>query len=211
MAVFANLPFEYTLEHTLEHTLKHTHHQHTINIPLNTPSASPINTLLTPSFKKNLNIPSNTSFYTPLTIPFYPPSTPLLHRSAAGGDDKEGSSKPKVAIQWVPAATSVVAEVRMYGSLFNVEEPSDTAWESELNPESEVVLKQGEYSCSIYPPQMTPLQMTPNLTSPNLSLTTPTLTIPTTLDQQRVLTPPYETGSPKQRCTSNLNDWVFSW
>ena len=38
----------------------------------------------------------------------------------------------------------MVAEVRMYGSLFNVEEPSDTAWESELNPESEVVMTQGE-------------------------------------------------------------------
>jgi glutaminyl-tRNA synthetase len=57
---------------------------------------------------------------------------------AAPTDDRDG--KPKVAIQWVPAATSVAAEVRLYSTLFTVEEPSDATWESELNPESEVVL-----------------------------------------------------------------------
>ena len=42
------------------------------------------------------------------------------------GDEDE--TKPKVYIQWVGASDAVCVEVRSYGGLFSVEEPSDD-WE----------------------------------------------------------------------------------
>jgi glutaminyl-tRNA synthetase len=76
---------------------------------------------------------------------------PCLLRCTAladGVEDKEGK-QPRVAVQWVPASTSVPAEVRMYSSLFTVEEPSDAGWEAELNPESEVVMATARVDPSI--------------------------------------------------------------
>jgi glutaminyl-tRNA synthetase len=58
----------------------------------------------------------------------------LLHCSYYDGEDKA-----KTAIQWVSATSSVKIEVRMYDHLFLIEEPTDSGWEKELNPNSEEV------------------------------------------------------------------------
>ena len=52
-------------------------------------------------------------------------------------DLAEDRPKPKTYISWVPE-TSVPAEVRVYGNLFTVPEPTDL-WEDELNAQSEIV------------------------------------------------------------------------
>eukprot|EP00568_Trieres_chinensis_P000377 CAMPEP_0183309426 /NCGR_PEP_ID=MMETSP0160_2-20130417/25335_1 /TAXON_ID=2839 ORGANISM="Odontella Sinensis, Strain Grunow 1884" /NCGR_SAMPLE_ID=MMETSP0160_2 /ASSEMBLY_ACC=CAM_ASM_000250 /LENGTH=701 /DNA_ID=CAMNT_0025473453 /DNA_START=201 /DNA_END=2306 /DNA_ORIENTATION=+ len=52
-------------------------------------------------------------------------------------DKSEGRPKPKTYITWVPS-DGIPCEVRVYGHLFTVPEPTDR-WEEELNPESEVV------------------------------------------------------------------------
>ena len=54
--------------------------------------------------------------------------------------------KVKGNLHWVsastPGAEPTTAEVRLYDNLFNTEEPGSTGdWESEINPDSEVVLK----------------------------------------------------------------------
>ena len=61
----------------------------------------------------------------------------LLHCTALPDDAVE---KPKGTIQWVPFATAVTVEARLYNHLFTVEEPSDVDWESQLNTESEIVV-----------------------------------------------------------------------
>lgn len=53
----------------------------------------------------------------------------------------DGGEKPKGVIQWVPANSAITVEVRYYNLLFTIEEPTDAGWESELNPESEIVYK----------------------------------------------------------------------
>jgi glutaminyl-tRNA synthetase len=63
----------------------------------------------------------------------------LLHCSCLP-EGVDEAIKPKGTIHWVPAVSAVPIEVRMYGHLFNVEEPSDE-WEKDLNRESEVVLQ----------------------------------------------------------------------
>jgi hypothetical protein len=52
-------------------------------------------------------------------------------------DTSEDRIKPKTYISWVPN-DGIGCEVRVYGHLFTVPEPSDL-WEEELNPQSEVV------------------------------------------------------------------------
>lgn len=52
----------------------------------------------------------------------------------------DGGEKPKGVIQWVPA-NCITVEVRYYNLLFTIEEPTDAGWETELNPESEIVYK----------------------------------------------------------------------
>lgn len=69
--------------------------------------------------------------------------------AVADGVEEKESKQPRVAVQWVPASTSVAAEVRMYSSLFTVEEPSDAGWEGELNLESEVVMATARVDPSI--------------------------------------------------------------
>lgn len=48
-------------------------------------------------------------------------------------------TKPKSYITWVSAVHNLPCEVRQYGHLFTVPEPSDK-WEEEINAESEVVI-----------------------------------------------------------------------
>lgn len=52
-------------------------------------------------------------------------------------DTSEDRIKPKTYVSWVPN-DGIRCEVRVYGHLFTVPEPSDL-WEEELNPKSEVV------------------------------------------------------------------------
>lgn len=56
-------------------------------------------------------------------------------------EEERGSEKPKGTIQWVPFSTAISFEARIYNNLFLVEEPNDETWEAELNPDSEVVVK----------------------------------------------------------------------
>ena len=56
-------------------------------------------------------------------------------------DCSEGRPKPKSHITWVPS-DSLPCEVRVYNHLFTEPEPTDL-WEDELNPESEIVYKNG--------------------------------------------------------------------
>lgn len=71
----------------------------------------------------------------------------LVCRVLAEGDSPE--DKPKGSIQWVPKTSAVKVEVRVYGNLFTVEEPSDDHWEDELNPESEIVMADALVDASI--------------------------------------------------------------
>eukprot|EP00566_Odontella_aurita_P007834 CAMPEP_0113539290 /NCGR_PEP_ID=MMETSP0015_2-20120614/7835_1 /TAXON_ID=2838 /ORGANISM="Odontella" /LENGTH=707 /DNA_ID=CAMNT_0000438951 /DNA_START=88 /DNA_END=2211 /DNA_ORIENTATION=- /assembly_acc=CAM_ASM_000160 len=52
-------------------------------------------------------------------------------------DKSEGRKKPKSFITWVPS-DGIPCEVRVYGHLFTVPEPTDR-WEEEVNPKSEAV------------------------------------------------------------------------
>jgi len=62
---------------------------------------------------------------------------PISLRCTALLEDEVG--KPKSTIQWVAESKAVPVEVRLYNPLFVVDEPTEAGWESELNPESEVV------------------------------------------------------------------------
>jgi glutaminyl-tRNA synthetase len=63
-------------------------------------------------------------------------------------DLSESRAKPKTFISWVPRNTAIACEIRIYDHLFVVPEPSDL-WESELNPDSEVIYKQAVIDPSI--------------------------------------------------------------
>lgn len=65
---------------------------------------------------------------------------PTLLTCSCLSEGADEAVKPKGTIHWVPAATAVPVEVRMYNHLFTVEEPTDE-WEKELNKDSEVVLQ----------------------------------------------------------------------
>jgi len=52
-------------------------------------------------------------------------------------DTSSDRPKPQTHLSWVPS-DGIQAEVRVYGNLFSVPEPSDL-WEDELNPDSEIV------------------------------------------------------------------------
>ena len=52
-------------------------------------------------------------------------------------DTSSDRPKPQTHLSWVPS-DAISAEVRVYGNLFSVPEPSDL-WEDELNPNSEIV------------------------------------------------------------------------
>ncbi len=54
---------------------------------------------------------------------------------------KDGGVKPKGWITWVACRDAVTIEVRLYEHLFTVPQPS-SAWETELNPNSEIITKQ---------------------------------------------------------------------
>lgn len=75
---------------------------------------------------------------------------PILLRCTALPDSDAPEDKPKGTIQWVPASTAVKVEVRLYNHLFTVEEPTDEGWESELNPQSEVVIRDALIDSSIF-------------------------------------------------------------
>jgi len=62
-------------------------------------------------------------------------------------DLSEGRKKPKSHISWCPS-DSIPCEVRVYGNLFLVPEPTEK-WEEELNPNSEVV-----YSSALVDPSV---------------------------------------------------------
>jgi len=57
-------------------------------------------------------------------------------------DNTEDRAKPKTWISWVPAETAIPCEIRVYGHLFTVPEPTDL-WEEEINPESEIIYQNG--------------------------------------------------------------------
>ncbi|KAI2496614.1 aminoacyl-tRNA synthetase [Fragilaria crotonensis] len=62
-------------------------------------------------------------------------------------DSSEDRIKPKTYISWVPQ-DGIHCEVRVYGNLFTVPEPTDL-WEDELNPESEVVYANAVVDASV--------------------------------------------------------------
>lgn len=73
---------------------------------------------------------------------------PCLLKCRYLADDDE--MKVKTHIQWVGGSRGVQVEVRMYNNLFKTEEPSDEAWEADLNPESEVVLSNAMVDESVF-------------------------------------------------------------
>jgi glutaminyl-tRNA synthetase len=56
-------------------------------------------------------------------------------------EEERKDEKVRGTLTWIPASFAIPIEVRLYNPLFIVEEPDDETWEEELNPESEVVLK----------------------------------------------------------------------
>mmetsp|Transcript_26492 Transcript_26492/g.39368 ORF Transcript_26492/g.39368 Transcript_26492/m.39368 type:complete len:552 (+) Transcript_26492:563-2218(+) len=52
-------------------------------------------------------------------------------------DNSEGRKKPKSFITWVPS-DAIPCEVRVYGHIFTVKEPTDR-WEEEISPDSELI------------------------------------------------------------------------
>jgi glutaminyl-tRNA synthetase len=56
-------------------------------------------------------------------------------------EEERKDEKVKGTLTWIPASFAIPVEVRLYNPLFMREEPNDETWEEELNPESEVVLK----------------------------------------------------------------------
>lgn len=75
---------------------------------------------------------------------------PVELRATAVRENTEATTKPKSTIQWVPVSTSVTAEVRLYGNLFKVDEPSDDKWEDDLNPDSRVIHANAKIDPSVY-------------------------------------------------------------
>jgi glutaminyl-tRNA synthetase len=73
---------------------------------------------------------------------------PVLLKCRYLADDD--ATKVKTHIQWVGEKHGVQAEVRMYNSLFKVEEPNDDKWEDDLNPDSEVVLANAMVDPSVF-------------------------------------------------------------
>ena len=66
-------------------------------------------------------------------------NNPVLLECVIVPKEEVAAQKPKGTISWVPKTGAIKAEVRLYDSLFTVEEPSE-AWESELNPKSEIIV-----------------------------------------------------------------------
>lgn len=65
-------------------------------------------------------------------------------------EDEHPEWKAKTTVQWVSVAQAVPVEVRMYNHLFVTEEPNDATWEQELNPASEIVMKDAKVDPSIW-------------------------------------------------------------
>lgn len=65
-------------------------------------------------------------------------------------DEDHPEWKAKTTVQWVSVSEAVSVEVRLYNHLFTAEEPSDATWEQELNPSSEIVMKDAKVDPSVW-------------------------------------------------------------
>jgi glutaminyl-tRNA synthetase len=74
----------------------------------------------------------------------------VLLRCRCLPEEELPEEKPKGMIQFVPEASAVSIEARVYNPLFAVEEPGDEEWEQQLNPESEIVYKEALVDQSIF-------------------------------------------------------------
>lgn len=75
---------------------------------------------------------------------------PTELRCTAVRETSDAAVKVKSTIQWVPVSTAVTAEVRVYGNLFKVDEPSDEKWEDDLNPDSKQIYPDAKLDASVF-------------------------------------------------------------